>query len=112
MNLGNQNTKYSWRIGDLESPQTGTQFANSVLMYKIPKHLLEGLDAKRGPLKFLTLVNEKQNKTKQNKTKQNKTKQNKTKQNKTKNKNKNKNKKHTYFQVKNWLYMIFYVADS
>ena len=35
MNLGNQNSKYSWRIHDLENPQTGTQFANSVLMYKI-----------------------------------------------------------------------------
>ena len=35
MNLGNQNSKYSWRIRDLENPQTGTQFANSVLMYKI-----------------------------------------------------------------------------
>ena len=35
MNLGNQNNKYSWRIRDLENPQTGTQFANSVLMYKI-----------------------------------------------------------------------------
>ena len=34
MNLGNQNSKYSWRIRDLENPQTGTQFANSV-MYKI-----------------------------------------------------------------------------
>ena len=34
MNLGNQNSKYSWRIRDLENPQTGTQFANSVLMYK------------------------------------------------------------------------------
>ena len=31
MNLGNQNSKYSWRIRDLENPQTGTQFANSVL---------------------------------------------------------------------------------
>ena len=35
MNLGNQNSKYSWRICDLENPQTGTQFANSILMYKI-----------------------------------------------------------------------------
>ena len=35
MNLGNQNRKYSWRIRNLENPQTGTQFANSVLMYKI-----------------------------------------------------------------------------
>ena len=35
MNLGNQNSKYSWRIRDLENPQTGTQFANSVLMSKI-----------------------------------------------------------------------------
>ena len=35
MNLGNQNIKYSWRIRDLENPQTGTQFANSVLMYKM-----------------------------------------------------------------------------
>ena len=35
MNLRNQNSKYSWRIRDLENPQTGTQFANSVLMYKI-----------------------------------------------------------------------------
>ena len=35
MNLGNQNSKYSWRIRDLENLQTGTQFANSVLMYKI-----------------------------------------------------------------------------
>ena len=35
MNLGNQNSKYSWRIRDLENPQTGTQFANSVLMYTI-----------------------------------------------------------------------------
>ena len=35
MNLGNQNSKYSWRIRDLENPQTGTQFANPVLMYKI-----------------------------------------------------------------------------
>ena len=35
MNLENQNSKYSWRIRDLENPQTGTQFANSVLMYKI-----------------------------------------------------------------------------
>ena len=34
-NLGNQNSKYSWRIRDLENPQTGTQFANSVLMYKM-----------------------------------------------------------------------------
>ena len=33
INLGNQNSKYSWRIRDLENPQTGTQFANSVLMY-------------------------------------------------------------------------------
>ena len=38
MNLGNQNSKYSWRIRDLENPQTGTQFANSVLMYKIIIH--------------------------------------------------------------------------
>ena len=37
MNLGNQNSKYSWRIRDLENPQTGTQFANSVLMYKIKR---------------------------------------------------------------------------
>ena len=37
MNLGNQNSKYSWRIRDLENPQTGTHFANSVLMYKIPR---------------------------------------------------------------------------
>ena len=35
MNLGNQNSKYSWQIRDLENPQTGTHFANSVLMYKI-----------------------------------------------------------------------------
>ena len=35
MNLGNQNSKYSWRIRDLENPQTGTHFANSVLMYKM-----------------------------------------------------------------------------
>ena len=35
MNLGNQNSKYLWCIRDLENPQTGTQFANSVLMYKI-----------------------------------------------------------------------------
>ena len=35
MNLGNQNSKYLWRIRDLENPQTGTHFANSVLMYKI-----------------------------------------------------------------------------
>ena len=35
MNLGNQNSKYSWRIHDLENPQTGTHFANSVLMYKM-----------------------------------------------------------------------------
>ena len=35
MNLGSQNSKYSWRIRDLENPQTGTQFANSVLMYKM-----------------------------------------------------------------------------
>ena len=35
MNLGKQNSKYSWRIRDLENPQTGTQFANSVLMYKM-----------------------------------------------------------------------------
>ena len=35
MNLGNQNSKYSWRIRDLENPQTRTQFANFVLMYKI-----------------------------------------------------------------------------
>ena len=35
MNLGNQNSKYSWRIRDLGNPQTGTQFANSVLMYKM-----------------------------------------------------------------------------
>ena len=50
MNLGNQNSKYSWRIRDLENskyswrirdlenPQTGTQFANSVLMKWITKH--------------------------------------------------------------------------
>ena len=38
MNLGNQISKYSWRIRDLENPQTGTQFANSVLMYKIYFH--------------------------------------------------------------------------
>ena len=38
MNLGNQNSKYSWRIRDLENPQTGTQFANSVLMYKMLPH--------------------------------------------------------------------------
>ena len=37
MNLGNQNSKYSWRIRDLENPQTGTQFANSVLIYKIER---------------------------------------------------------------------------
>ena len=37
MNLGNQNSKYSWRIRDLENPQTGTHFANSVLMYKMDK---------------------------------------------------------------------------
>ena len=37
MNLGNQNSKYSWRIRDLENPQTGTQFANSVSMYKMCK---------------------------------------------------------------------------
>ena len=37
MNLGNQNSKYSWRIRDLENPQTGTQFANSILMYKMSK---------------------------------------------------------------------------
>ena len=35
MNLGNQNRKYSWQIRDLVNPQTGTQFANSVLMYEI-----------------------------------------------------------------------------
>ena len=35
MNLGNQNSKYSWRIRDLKNPETGTQFANSVLMYKM-----------------------------------------------------------------------------
>ena len=35
MNLGNQNSKYLWRIRDLKNPQTGTHFANSVLMYKI-----------------------------------------------------------------------------
>ena len=35
MNLGNQNSKYSWRIRDFENPQTGTQFGNSVLMYKM-----------------------------------------------------------------------------
>ena len=35
MNLGNQNSKYLWRIRDLENPQTGTQFVNSILMYKI-----------------------------------------------------------------------------
>ena len=40
MNLGNQNSKYSWRIRNLENPQTGTQFANSVLMYKIFSRLL------------------------------------------------------------------------
>ena len=40
MNLGNQNRKYSWRIRDLENPQTGTQFANSVLMYKIEEFVL------------------------------------------------------------------------
>ena len=40
MNLGNQNSKYSWRIRDLENPRTGTQFANSVLMYKMI-HFLE-----------------------------------------------------------------------
>ena len=39
-NLGNQNSKYSWRIRDLENPQTGTQFANSVLMYKIFRYRL------------------------------------------------------------------------
>ena len=26
INLGNQNSKYSWRIRDLENPQTGTHF--------------------------------------------------------------------------------------
>ena len=26
MNLGNQNSKYSWLIRDLENPQTGTHF--------------------------------------------------------------------------------------
>ena len=26
MNLGNQKSKYSWRIRDLENPQTGTHF--------------------------------------------------------------------------------------
>ena len=41
MNLGNQNSKYSWRIRDLENPQTGTQFANSVLMYKIAYLILK-----------------------------------------------------------------------
>ena len=41
MNLGNQNSKYSWRIRDLENLQTGTQFANSVLMYKIFKYFEE-----------------------------------------------------------------------
>ena len=40
MNLGNQNCKYSWRIRNLENPQTGTQFANSVLMYKISFYLI------------------------------------------------------------------------
>ena len=40
MNLGNQNSKYLWRIRDLENPQTGTQFANSVLMYKIMQYLM------------------------------------------------------------------------
>ena len=40
MNLGNQNSKYSWRIRDLENPQTGIQFANSVLMYKITEATL------------------------------------------------------------------------
>ena len=35
MNLGNQKSKYSWQIRDLKNPETGTQFANSVLMYKI-----------------------------------------------------------------------------
>ena len=39
MNLGNQNSMYSWRIRDLENPQTGTQFANSVLMYKILREI-------------------------------------------------------------------------
>ena len=39
MNLGNQNSKYSWPIRDLENPQTGTQFANSVLLYKIRRSL-------------------------------------------------------------------------
>ena len=32
MNLGNQNSKYSWRIRDLKNSQAGTHFANSVLM--------------------------------------------------------------------------------
>ena len=32
MNLGNQNSKYLWRIRDLENPQTGTQFANSTFI--------------------------------------------------------------------------------
>ena len=41
MNLGNQNSKYSWRIRDLENPQTRTQFANSVLMYKITYLILK-----------------------------------------------------------------------
>ena len=44
MNLGNQNSKYSWRIRDLENPQTGTQFANSVLMYKISKIYIRGVN--------------------------------------------------------------------
>ena len=39
INLGNQKSKYSWRIRDLENPQTGTQFANSVLMYKIDSNI-------------------------------------------------------------------------
>ena len=38
MNLGNQNSKYSWRIRDLENPRTGTQFTNSVLMYKMQNY--------------------------------------------------------------------------
>ena len=31
MNLGNQNSKYSWRIRDLENPQTGTRFRKNWL---------------------------------------------------------------------------------
>ena len=46
MNLGNQNSKYSWRIRDLENPQTGTQFANSVLMYKIIRNTIYPNNAK------------------------------------------------------------------